>query len=697
MAEYRDDAWEFDAPMHYFDFSKPEEPDDSYFDAPSEGRKSSRNRTLETPPIKTSNTSQDNIETHTPAVVRKDSYADSSDTNVKTPITPNAPQTEEITVTPKITPRPPIRVTPKRKISADEEIIDGAPTRQSPRLTAIAKAVRRSNANLGLTVEQFRQRRESHGKSGNNSLPEPNLSKVSKQKVQKADSYGLTTLCGYIRSTMHKATGSGPLSQDDLHDLKSIAVIRGKIAQNRTTKPNPTRPTVTKPKEFNFATDNRVKKTSDSESSKYSEKNFTKSLRSVGTPPKASHQPTRTVPQPFNLTETRKRKTSDELGNFVSMAELNMKYFTRTPTRFRVAKHGSVESLNSNPGNKRTESGVTIPLTPQFSTRTRSRQNNVLTSDEREQLEFEESKKKAFKAKPLNKKVFEAPENYRIEKKPSTVPEPFNITDAKKMPNTNALLRDFGGSTSSLASIPHGGMEAHWSNRTTKPAPFSFENRDQAKLKKKEAAIKKVLEDEKKQAEFHANPMPVSKGPLGVPAKASPRATKPKPFNLQIDARGAVKKQMFQKELEDQEREERERRNFQANTDSAVHRQPFMPEKSKKPLTDISGFTLNSDRRAEERKEYDQYLKQREAETLAAKKAQEDQKISDEMAEAEKQRKAAVHKARPMPQYKELKIKPSETKPTVAIAPNFATDTRIRVRHGSAGDTSTDSNMTFNS
>jgi len=152
---------------------------------------------------------------------------------------------------------------------------------------------------------------------------------------------------------------------------------------------------------------------------------------------------------------------------------------------------------------------------------------------------------------------------------------------------------------------------------------------------------------------------------------------------------------MWQKEVEDKEREEREKRNFQARTDTAVHKLPFMPEKSKKPLTDISGFALNTDKRAEERKEYDQYLKQREAELLAAKKQQEEQRLADELAEAERQRKAAVHKAKPMPQYKELKIKPSETKPTVAIAPNFATDTRIRARHGSAGDTSTDSNATF--
>lgn len=695
MAAFRDDAWEFDAPMHYFDFTKPDEPDDSYFDALSEGRKSSRSRTLdlETSSISTPNTSQVETCTDSPAEVKGNSYVASPDTKVHTPVTPNAPETAETSVTPKVEPRPPIRVTPKRKFSADDEIVNGSPIRQSPRLTAIAKAVRRSNADLRLSVEQFQKqkRRSQNGKTGSNSLPEPILSKVTKQTIQKP--------------MIQKASGSGPLSQGDLSDLKDIAVIRGKIAQNRSTKARSGRPTVTKPKEFNFATDNRTKRTqSDSDSTGKNEKSFTKSLRGSGTPTKSSVQPSRTVPQPFNLTEARKRKTSDEIGNYVSMAELNMKYFTRTPTRFRSSKHGSVESLNIDNGSKRNNAGVTIPHTPQFSTRTRTRQTHVLTREEQEQLEIEEAKKKAFKAKPLNKKVFEAPDNYKVEKKQATVPQPFNITDAKKM-SSNALLRDFGGSsnfggsTSSLASIPHGGIETHWSNRTTKPAPFSFDNRDQIAQMKKEEKIKKVLEDEKKQSEFHANPMPVyeGKGPVGVPARASPRATKPKPFNLQIDARGAVKKQMFQREIEEQEREEREKRNFHARSESAVHKQPFMPEKSKKPLTDISGFALNTDKRAEERKEYDQYLKQREAEMLAAKKLQDEQKQADENLEAERQRKAAVHKARPMPQYKELKIKPSETKPTVAIAPNFATDTRIRARHGSAGDTSTDSNATFTS
>lgn len=42
----------------------------------------------------------------------------------------------------------------------------------------------------------------------------------------------------------------------------------------------------------------------------------------------------------------------------------------------------------------------------------------------------------------------------------------------------------------------------------TQPEPFSFYGRDKDLMKKKEEFIKKILEDEKKQREFHARPPP---------------------------------------------------------------------------------------------------------------------------------------------------------------------------------------------
>lgn len=73
-------------------------------------------------------------------------------------------------------------------------------------------------------------------------------------------------------------------------------------------------------------------------------------------------------------------------------------------------------------------------------------------------------------------------------------------------------------------------------------------------------------------------------------------------------------------QLEEQARLEKEQREFHARSDAVLHKQPFIPEKSKKPLTDISGFTLNTEIRSEERTEFDMHRKRKEDELLAAKR-----------------------------------------------------------------------------
>lgn len=47
-----------------------------------------------------------------------------------------------------------------------------------------------------------------------------------------------------------------------------------------------------------------------------------------------------TIPQPFNLTESRKGKV-EEGNKFVSVAELNLKFHTKTPQRFRSKRGGA--------------------------------------------------------------------------------------------------------------------------------------------------------------------------------------------------------------------------------------------------------------------------------------------------------------------------------------------------------------------
>ncbi|XP_063597841.1 targeting protein for Xklp2-like isoform X1 [Penaeus indicus] len=698
-----DDCYDFDAPRHYFDFnSAHDEPDDSYFDCPGENEV---------------------FDEQKPGSARQ-----GPKTPVETPKRPNVASPPYSKAEKPKTPQSAV------KSAKRENMMSSIGVRQSPRLAAIAKvqnplctpqAVRRSNAS--------RQSLGSASSTGTKSSLGSQLNKVQKTKTQ--------------RPSVPKVPGMRGLSPRDQEELAVIANFKNKMAQNKKkgdnsvsssharsgrlapTKPQeftfatdsrlrnqklsetessapsqappkPARHGPTRPKEFHFATDSRVKTHESAEDT--DPVDFTRMLRSNQSASNKEKPKGPTIPQPFNLTESRKGKV-EEGNKFVSVAELNLKFHTKTPQRFRSKRGGgSMEDLHMDGKKTKANPGVTIPHTPVLSTRSRTRQVNYLTHEEQEQREFEEAQKHAFKANPLNKKVFEPPSTgYEVEKKLPTVPEPFNITDVKKnnLPlghNFREICNKLGGSTSSVASLPHGGIPSKWDKTSTKPQPFSFDERDKQKMQKKQEMIQKVLEEEKRLAEFHAQPMPVFEGVRGIPEKKPPTPTRQQPFNLASDYRGSLKQLQIKRSLEEQARLDREQREFRARSDAILHKQPFIPEKSKKPLTDISGFTLNTEIRSEERNEFEMHRKRKEDELLAAKREQEDRQAAEEAAEVARLRRSIVHKANPVPNYKPHVVKPSERHPTIPKSPNFSTDTRLRSR-SRADSTMNISSATFTS
>ena len=58
--------------------------------------------------------------------------------------------------------------------------------------------------------------------------------------------------------------------------------------------------------------------------------------------------------------------------------------------------------------------------------------------------------------------------------------------------------------------------------------------------------------------------------------------------------------------------ESRTNATFKAKPCKVVHDAPFVPQKSKKPLTEVSEFTLNTNRRAERHEELELNKKERE-------------------------------------------------------------------------------------
>ena len=97
-----------------------------------------------------------------------------------------------------------------------------------------------------------------------------------------------------------------------------------------------------------------------------------------------------------------------------------------------------------------------------------------------------------------------------------------------------------------------------------------------------------------------------------------------------------------------------------------------MPKPSEKPFTEIDpNFQLHSDKRAEEREEYDMRRKNKEAELDAARRQMEERRRYDEDLEIQRMRREAVHKAQPVRHYNTIDIQRCEKPVTIPVSPQF--------------------------
>ena len=98
-----------------------------------------------------------------------------------------------------------------------------------------------------------------------------------------------------------------------------------------------------------------------------------------------------------------------------------------------------------------------------------------------------------------------------------------------------------------------------------------------------------------------------------------------------------------------------------------------VPKPSDKPLSQIDqNFQLHSDRRAEEREEYDMKRKNKEAELDAARRQMEERRKYEQDLEVQRLRREAVHKAQPVRHYQPIEIQRCEKPVTLPISPKFS-------------------------
>lgn len=582
--------------------------------------------------------------------------------------------------------------------------LEGAGVRQSPRLLAISKALRRSNARRRSADYQVTTSSQANQvkKTQTQKRVVPKVSGVSITEGDKEELELVATFRQKITTNKKRKDGAAPnqplktTKPQEFHFATDKRLRKQEVEDPAPLPPPPaarsTRSGPTKPQEFTFATDKRIKGKESVKEEDEGPVEFAKSLRSstLSLNKDTAGRRTPTNPKPFHLSECRKEQ-SEAAKRFLSMADLSCKNYIRTPDVVRNKRTTSTDDHE----NRKKPRGPTVAVTPKLATSRRRRSLSLMTREEREQQEFEEAQKHAFKARPVNKKALQTPPNgYRVpakpqgdakpqaDAKPQGAMKPQSDTKPQGHPSENLIdeMMNIDSPPKMLvAMLPYAGLSMQGKKSNTKLKPFSFDKRDQERLKKKEEKIKKVLEDEKSLAEFHARPMPLFEG-VGVPPRKPPTPTQVKPFALNVERRGSIKQEKFKQQLEDAAKRDVEQRKFHAQDDSVVRKNPFVPQKSNRPLVEISNVTLSTEVRAMERSKFDQQQKQMEEEMLAAKKMAEEQRAAEEQEEVTRMREAAVHKAQPVPKNKPMVLQPTAQLPTVPVSPDFATDSRLRAR-----------------
>ncbi|XP_055670246.1 targeting protein for Xklp2 isoform X7 [Falco peregrinus] len=188
---------------------------------------------------------------------------------------------------------------------------------------------------------------------------------------------------------------------------------------------------VTKPIDFHFCTENRIKHVESQPGNEYKELDFAAVLRKH--PPSPVQMPKGpTVPKPFNLSQGNKRKLEETTSEYVSLAEQVEAFQKRTPSRYHLRSRKSDEGPVPA---KLVKPRLTKPKTPVLRTKQRFRPITCKTTAELEAEEIEKIKQYKFKAQELNPKIFEG--GPLLPKKPSvkdlTQPIGFELETEKRI------------------------------------------------------------------------------------------------------------------------------------------------------------------------------------------------------------------------------------------------------------------------
>ncbi|KAJ1291031.1 hypothetical protein BS78_02G288300 [Paspalum vaginatum] len=322
------------------------------------------------------------------------------------------------------------------------------------------------------------------------------------------------------------------------------------------------------------------------------------------------------------------------------------------------------------------------PKPPQLHTAMRARPPSVKSSQELELEELEKAPK--FKAKPLNKKILESKGDIGVFAQPKsqvTAPKEFHFsTDVRLGPPSVADLFD----KLSLHSECSSHSNKQDVPRLTIPNPFNLHTEERGHLKERQLEahlLHKKMEEEK--ARLHkANPYPYTTDYPVVPPKPEPKpCTRPEGFQLESLVRHELEQQRLMEERERMEREEAQRRIVKAQP--ILKEDPIpLPQKDRKPLTEVQQFVLHVDERAVQRSEFDNMIKEKEKTYKRLREENEFAQKIEEEKELKQLRRTMVPHARPLPKFdRPFRPQKSTKQVTRPKSPQLQVDERGARRH----------------
>ncbi|NXX60407.1 TPX2B protein, partial [Scopus umbretta] len=605
------------------------------------------------------------------------------------------------------------------------------------------------NANALVNKEEIPPLKKMRISSSREKLTEVSTKREPPQNPDLSPGRGKSKLTVPSTPTMLKRTNlSGKLKSTEEQELEKMQQLQREVMELRKKNEEslkaaiagagqPVKRTVgqvTKPIDFHFCTEDRIKQHVESQpGNEYKELDFAAVLRKH--PPSPGRMPKGpTIPKPFNLSQGNKRKLEETTSDYVSLAEQVEAFQKRTPSRYHLRSRKSDEGPV--PG-KLVKARLTNPKTPVLLTKQRFRPVTCKTAAELEAEEIEKIQQYKFKARELDHKIFEG--GPLLPKKPPvkelTQPIGFELEIEKRIqereskkqqeeehfefhsrPCPTKILEDIVGVPEKKAlpvtvpkspvftlksrtrmpgrdeekekevvpvvkanPMPHYGVPFKPKmpeQRHVEVCPFSFDARDRERQIQKEKKIEELQKEEV--PKFKALPLPYFDH-VKLPEKKVKNPTQPEPFNLQIDERGAAKLQSWKQQLKEDLKRQKEAACFKARPNTVVYQEPFVPKKENKLLSEsLSGsvvpesFELATEKRAKERQEFEKRLADMEALRERHQEQVRQQQEEREKEEVAKLRQELVHKANPIRKYRNVEVKPSDQPLTMPKSPNFS-------------------------